>query len=49
MQSYPALVDQRAVPCNADVDFRVRVQPAADTTYGLDTDTTGDTTGAMAD
>ena len=45
VKACPALVDQRAVPCNADVDFCIHLQPAADTAYGLDTDTTG----AMAD
>ena len=41
VQSYPALVAQRDVPCHAPADFRIHLQPDADTAYGLDTDTTG--------
>ena len=39
VQSYPALVAQREVPRHDPADFRVHLQPDADTAYGLDTDT----------
>ena len=41
VQSYPALVAQREVPRHEPADFRVHLQPDADTAYGLDTDTIG--------